>query len=188
MVPLHLPDELNAEVMAQAVAEIARHAGDVPLWCPWPLPYGWMVTGVGWAAEERGGVRASVLAVTGPAALAGGPADLLLVAEYPGVGLASRYAGLSGLDPGPLVEAAMALDPPHARVKAGGRPAPLWALPSSEDRSVYAGEAGAIWLVAVLWPASAGYLFADDPELVDVTEWQPPEIGYGAPSRRLRAG
>src|SRR5690606_13829806 len=111
-----------------------------------------------------------------------------LVAEYPGVGLASRYAGLPALDPGPLVEAAVALDPPHARAKAGGRPAPLWALPAGEDRGVYAGEAGAIWLVAVLWPASAGCLFAGDPELVEVTEWQPPEIGYGAPSRRLRAG
>lgn len=185
VVPLYLPHRINAEVTAAAVAEVARHPGSVPLWCPWPLPHGWTVTGVGWAADERSGAPAGVLAASGPAPLTGGPADLLLVAESPGVGLASRYAGVADPDPGRLVAQAMAVDPPHAWVKAGGHPAPLWSLPSREDRSVYAGEARAVWLVAVMWPAAAGYLLADDLVLCDLTDWLPPELVYGARSARL---
>lgn len=185
VVPLHLPRNINPEVMAGAVGEIVRRGGSVPLWCPWPLPHGWTVTGVGWAADDRGGTRASVLAASGPAPLSGGPADLLVVAETPIVGLGARYAGLPGPDPGALVGSVMASDPPHAKLKADGHPAPLWSLPSPEDRSVYAGEAKGIWLVAVLWPASAGYLLVDDLVMADLTEWLPPEIVYGARSPRL---
>lgn len=185
VVPVHLPRRINAEVMASAVAEMARRGGTVPLWCPWPLPYGWTVTGVGWVADERSGVRAGVLAGGGPSPVTGGPADLLLVAETPGVGLASRYAGLGEPDPGRLLTEQMAAHPPPAKVRADGHPAPLWPLPSSEDRSAYAGEARGMWLVVVLWPAVAGYLLAEDLVLCDLTDRLPPDLVYGAPSTRL---
>jgi hypothetical protein len=63
--------------------------GSIPLWIPWPLPAGWVVTGVAHAGDERRGAVASGAGCSGPAPL-GGVADLLLVAETPGVGLAAR--------------------------------------------------------------------------------------------------
>jgi hypothetical protein len=186
VLPLHLPGAINAEVMAGAVSEVARHQQRVPMWSLWPLPLGWTVTGVGWAADERSGVRACAVAGSGPSPLTGGPADLLLIAEAPGVGLASRYAGLTGPDPGAMLAEAMADNPPHAKLKAGGHPVPLWNIPSTDDRSAYVGEARAVWLVAVTWPAAAGYLLADDLVLRDLTEWLPPELVYGAFTPRLR--
>jgi hypothetical protein len=183
--PLHIPPHIGPEVMAAAVSEVARHAERVPLWCPWPLPVGWTVTGVGWAGDEREGVRATVLATSGPAPLTGGPADLLLVAEAPGVGLASHLAGLSGPDPGPVLAEAMAGHPAHAKIRADGHPAPLWSVPSAEGRTAYIGEALGVWLVGVAWPATAGYLLADELVLRDLVDWLPPELVYGARSARL---
>jgi hypothetical protein len=183
--PLHIPVHIGPEVMAVAVSEVARHRERVPLWCPWPMPLGWTVSGVGWAGDEREGIRATVLAATGPAPLTGGPADLLVVAEAPGVGLASRLAGLSGPDPGPLLAEAMSGSPAHAKVRAGRHPAPLWSVRSAEGRSAYVGEARGVWLVGIAWPATAGYLFADELALRDLVDWLPPELVYGAPSARL---
>jgi uncharacterized protein DUF6758 len=183
--PLHVPAHIGYDVLATAVAEVTRHKDPVPLWCPWPLPTGWTVTGVGWVADEREGVRATVLAGSGPTPLTGGPADLLLIAEAPGTGLASRYAGLAGPDPGPLLARAMEDQPAHAKPKAGGHPTPLWSVPSGTDRSAYVGEASGLWLVAVAWPITAGYLLVDDVVLQDLCDWLPPELVYGAPSARL---
>lgn len=183
--PLHLPVQIGPEVMAAAVSEVGRHRDRVPLWCPWPLPAGWLVAGVGWVGDERSGVRATALAVTGPAPLSGGPADLLLVAETPGVGLAGRYAGLVGPDPGPLLAEAMRGRPAHAKVRAGGHPTPLWSIPAAEGCSAYAGEAHGVWLVGIAWPATTGYLLTDDLVLNDLVDWLPPELAYGAPSARL---
>lgn len=192
VLPLHLPRHMNADVLATAVAEVSRLVADaegaVPLWCPWPLPRGWTVTGVAWAADERSGTRATVLACSGPSPLTGGPADLLLVAEAPGIGLAAHYAGLAGADPGPRLAEAMASGPPHAKPRAGRHPTPLWFIPSQQDRSAYVGEALGVWLVAVAWPPAAGYLLADDLALADLTDWLPPEIVYGAPCERLHGG
>ncbi|QSB14070.1 hypothetical protein JQS43_21440 [Natronosporangium hydrolyticum] len=183
--PLHVPDHINDQVLSGAVTEITREKPPPPLWCPWPLPPGWTVTGVGWAGDDRAGARATVLAASGPAPLLDGPADLLLVAEAPGVGLASRYAGLTERDPGPLLAEAMAGSPPHAKVRTERHPTPLWSVPAPADRSAYVGEANGIWLVAVAWPASAGYLLADDLALADLVDWLPPELVYGAPCARL---
>jgi hypothetical protein len=61
----------------------------------------------------------------------------------------------------------------------------LWAVPSGVDRSVYVGEARAMWLYVIAWPAAAGYLLADGIELHDLAEAQPSELVFGAPSRRL---
>ncbi|MFI7301639.1 DUF6758 family protein [Micromonospora aurantiaca] len=195
--PLHVPEHISAEIMASVVERMAADPDPtgrlrMPLWCPWPLPPGWTLTGVAWAGDDRAGVRATLVACAGPAPLDGGPADLIFVAEEPGVGLGSRFAGLPGPDPGPQVEEALT-DPgpghperlPHAKIRVGGHPTPLWLVRSETDRSAYAGEARGMWLHAIAWPASAGHLLAEEVVLHDLTEWTPPELVYGAPSPYL---
>lgn len=146
------PFGLPTAALARYVAEHAR----VPLWVPWPLPAGWLVTGVGYAGEVEHGATATVLACSGPNPV-GGAADLLVIAEEPTVGLGGSYAALSGTDPGTTFEGT----PPHAKVTIGGRPLPLWFLPGPTDRAVYVGEAEGCWLWMVLHPASAGVLLAE---------------------------
>src|ERR1700758_333915 len=50
-----------------AMAKSAR----VPVWLPWPLPRGWLVTGFAGAGDERTGVRGSAIALSGPHPLGG---------------------------------------------------------------------------------------------------------------------
>ncbi|HEX5741713.1 MAG TPA: DUF6758 family protein, partial [Pilimelia sp.] len=138
--PLHVAEHINVDVLAAVVAAVRNGGTGTPLWCLWPLPTNWTVTGVAWAGDQRGGARASALAVSGPTPLGGGPADILFVAEEPGLGLGTRYAGIPGPDPGlSLSEAMRAV--PHAKIKADGHPTPLWSIKSPDDRSAYAGEA-----------------------------------------------
>jgi len=193
--PLHVADHNNAEVVRSVIDTITSGApvdrGPVPLWCTWPLLRDWMVTGVAWAGDDRAGVRAAALACSGPAPLGGGPADLVIVAEDPGVGLGTRFAGIPGVDPGPQLVTAMTRPGPgaehgaHAKIKVDGHPTPLWSIPSAEDRSAYVGEARGLWLYVVAWPAHAGYVLAEDVVLRDLCEWLPPELVYGAPSPYL---
>jgi uncharacterized protein DUF6758 len=178
--PLHVAEHVGPDIVELAV----DNAGQVPIWCPWPLLPGWTVTGVGWVGDDRGGTRATALACAGPGPL-GGPADVLLVAEEPGLGMGNRFAALPGPDPGPYLEQTLGCTAAHAKVRAGGRPTPLWAVGGAEDRSAYVGEARGLWLYAVTWPADAGYLFAEDVVLHDLTEWLPAELVYGAPSPYL---
>jgi hypothetical protein len=152
----------------------------VPLWLPFPMPTGWLVSGVGSAGDERTGARATLLACSGPAPL-GGPADLVLVAEEPGVGLGARFAALPAPDPGPDISA-MA---PQAKVEAASHPTPLWALPG-DDRAAFVGEAKGLWLWAVLWPAAAGLLLLEDLTLLDLREGIPAAaVDFGSLSPRL---
>ncbi|MGW1057047.1 DUF6758 family protein [Micromonospora rubida] len=194
--PLHVPERIGAEIMASVVGRVAAAAPGAepatPVWCPWPLPPGWTLTGVAYAGDERTGVRATAIACAGPEPLGGGPADLVFVAEEPGVGLGTRLAGMAGPDPGPqLAEALNEPGPGHpehigqARIRVAGHPTPLWLVNSPTDRSAYAGEARGMWLHAIAWPASAGHLLAEDVELRDLTEWTPSELVYGAPSPYL---
>ena len=179
--PLHVAEHINAEI----VESVTVRSKDIPVWCPWPLPAGWMVTGIGWAGDERTGTRATALACSGPGPL-GGPADIVLVAEEPGVGLGNRYAGLAGPDPGPYLQDALENTAAHAKVKAAGWPTALWAVRTpAAGRSAYVGEAKGVWLYAIAWPDSAAYLFAEDLVLHDLTEWVPAELVYGAPSPYL---
>jgi hypothetical protein len=179
--PFHVAEHIGTEI----VELVTSRAKDTPVWCPWPLPSGWMVTGIGWAGDDRGGTRATAVACSGPAPL-GGPADILLIAEEPGVGLGNRYAGLSGPDPGPYLEQALETTAAHAKVRAAGWPIPLWSVGTPiGDRSAYVGEAKGVWLYAIAWPASAGYLLAEDLVLHDLAEWLPGELVYGAPSPYL---
>ena len=71
----------------------------VPIWLPWPLPPGWLVTGFAGAGDERSGTRGCAVAVSGPNPV-GGPGEMVLVSEELGVGLGARFAGLDGPDPG----------------------------------------------------------------------------------------
>jgi hypothetical protein len=185
VLPMHIVHHVGADIMESA-AERAKRV-PVPMWCPWPLLPGWMVTGVGWAGDDRSGPRATAVACSGPAPL-GGPADVVLIAEEPGVGLGNRYAGLPGPDPGDRFAGSVKTTAAHARVKAAGWPTPLWAVSATGDRSAYVGEAKGLWLYAVTWPASAGYLFAEDLVLHDLTDWLPTELVYGAPSPYLHSG
>ncbi|WP_372450941.1 DUF6758 family protein [Actinoplanes flavus] len=187
--PFHVAEHISAEIVGTVLRESASSAERIPLWCPWPLPSGWMVTGVGWSGDDRFGVRATVLACSGPEPLGGGPADLVLIAEQPGVGLGTRFAGIPGLDPGHLLSEALAdrgaHAGPHAKIKAAGHPTPLWCVKSPEDRSAYVSEAKGMWLYAVAWPASAGYLLAEHVVLHDLSEGVPSELVFGAPSPYL---
>lgn len=170
--------------MVQPTFDVLHHTATtaaVPLWLPWPLPKDWLVTGLAHAGDERTGARATAVACTGPAPL-GGVCDLVIVAEEPGVGLGARYAGLEGLDAGPVPDNRA----PDAKIHAAGHPTAVWALRGAVDRAVYVGEALGFWLWAVLWPESAGFLLIDDFVLTDLRAAEPElDVPFGALSPRL---
>src|ERR1700722_15701469 len=102
---------------------LARHT-TVPVWLPWPLPAGWLVSGFTGAGDERTGARASAVALSGPNPL-GGPADLLLIAQEPGVGLGAGLAGRPGPPPARLPRprpGGRARPPSAARHRQGRQP------------------------------------------------------------------
>lgn len=105
---------------------VVVHRTQVPLWMPWPLPVGWLFTGVACAGDDRSGGRATAVACSGPGPL-GGIGELILVAEELGVGLGARYAGLDGPDPGPYLDVEK---PPQVKVLAAGRPTPSGTSPA----------------------------------------------------------
>jgi hypothetical protein len=155
----------------------------VPLWMPHALPYGWVCSGVGYAGDERTGARATVSCLSGPSPLGGG-ADLMIVAEEPGVGLGARHAGIAEPDPGNGFD----LGPPDAKVDAAAHPTALWSVPAADDRAVFVGEAKGLWLWAVVWPADAGVLMYDDMSLTDLRDWPADlDLDFGSLSPRLSA-
>lgn len=174
--PLRRWTRVTPEVIAQAASD-AR----VPLWAPLPLLPGWTLTGLALAGSERDGARATVLALSGPSPL-GGPADLLLVAEEPGVGLGARLAGGDGLDPGDVTQG-----PPDAKVEAAHHPTALWRCDSAEDRVAFVGEALGVWLYAVLWPPAAELVLLEHVVLHDLRHESHAglELPVGAPTSRL---
>jgi hypothetical protein len=182
---MYTAQHVNHDVFAGATKRAAESG--VPLWCPWPLPMSWTVTGVAWVGDDRSGVAATAVACSGPTPFSDGPADVLIIAEDPGVGLGARFAGLSGPDPGPDLLDLAGRHGAHAKVKADGHPTPLWAVSAPDDRSAYAGEARGRWLYTVTWPAQAGYLLTEDVVLQDLADWLPPELVFGALCPRLRA-
>ncbi|RKN09104.1 DUF6758 family protein [Streptomyces radicis] len=155
-----VPPSVNALTVAVGRAR-------VPVWMPWPLPVGWLFTGIAYAGDDRGGGRATAVACTGPGPL-GGPGELLLIAEELGVGLGAGYAGVPGPDPGPRLDVD---EPPQAKVLAAGRPTPLWLVRDApDDRAVFAGEAMGLWLWAVVWPPESGMLLYDELVLTDLRD------------------
>jgi hypothetical protein len=168
----------------EVAAWIVAQARGTPVWMPWPLPTGWLVTGLAWAGDGRSGAQATVVVLSGPAPISVGPADVLLVAEEPGVGLGTHLAGLDGTDPGRYlgnVDHAV----PHAKVRAQGWPTPLWSVGDRTDRSAFVGEALGRWLFVIAWPASAGFLFAEEWHLHDLAARLPGPLVYGARSPHL---
>jgi hypothetical protein len=146
---------------------VVVHRTQVPVWMPWPLPVGWLFTGVACAGDDRSGGRATAVACSGPGPL-GGMGELILVAEELGVGLGARYAGIDGPDPGPSMNVEK---PPQAKVLAAGRPTPMWHVADSpDDRAVFAGEALGLWLWAVVWPEQSGLLMYDELVLTDLRD------------------
>jgi hypothetical protein len=173
--PLH-HTVLVAHDAISAVTADAR----VPAWVPDPMPAGWTVTGMAWGGEP--GARAIVVDCAGPAPL-GGSAELVLVAEEPGTGVGCGYAGLPGLDPGDVIEGPSSVD-----VKAAGQRAPLWAVPTSDDRAAFVGEAYGVWLWLVMWPMNAAWLLAEQLELIDLRDRIYPDLPLGPPSEHLLPG
>jgi len=155
----------------------------VPVWLPWPLPAGWLVTGFAGAGDERTGLRSCAVALAGPNPLGGGPADMVVVAEEPGVGLGAALAGLDGVDPG----AGFCSGPPAATASFGKHDFPLWSV-DSKDRAVFAGEVKGLWLWFVLWPDTAGALLVEPIALRDLRDpGQDLDLPFGAASPRLSA-
>jgi hypothetical protein len=176
------PFHVVAHPSVEAVHKVATSCG-VPLWAPLPLLPGWTLTGIATAGDERGPAKATVLALAGPSPL-GGPADLLLVAEEPGVGLGARFAGLEEVDPGLTV-----VGQPDAKVEAAGHPTALWRSPSADDRAAFVGEAMGVWLWAVLWPPAAELVLLEHVVLHDLRHvaHESVDLPVGAPSPRLSA-
>lgn len=161
------------------------------MWLPWPLPHGWLVTGFAGAGDERSGLRGSAIALTGPHPLCGskapggpetgGPADLVIVAEEPGIGLGAGLAGLAGPDPGD----GFASGQPAAYVRVGHHEAPLWPV-RSDHTAVFAGEVEGSWVWALVWPDSAGVLLLESLTLRDLRDTQQElDVPFGALSTRL---
>jgi hypothetical protein len=158
---------------------LLRHAR-VPVLLPWPLPAGWLVSGFTGAGDERSGARGCALALSGPNPL-GGPAEMLIVAEEPGVGLGAGLAGLPGPDPG----AGFATGAPQAIARIGGHDAPLW-LVEADGEAVFVGEVAASWVWLVLWPDTAGTLLFEPLPLRDLRDPdQELDVPFGALSPRL---
>ncbi|NAZ77551.1 hypothetical protein GTQ99_19350 [Kineococcus sp. T13] len=181
VVPLQPEQQADAEHLDW----VARHS-DVPVWLPWPLPDDWLVTGTRCVRDDRHGAQAVVVAVSGPHHGPAGcsrVADLLLVAEQPGTGLGAHLAGRDDVDPGE----GLVTGPPAVRLHAGGAWTPLWSVPAGEDRAVLVGEAGGVWLWALLWPAAAGITLLHDLRLVDLRDpAHALDVPCGALSPRLR--
>ena len=57
---LHAAEHVGPEIVNSVIARIAESeaAGrqPPPIWCPWPLPPGWTVTGVAYAGDEHTGI------------------------------------------------------------------------------------------------------------------------------------
>lgn len=165
----------------EAVQQLAREDG-VPLWSALPLPGGWTLAGLGVANDaSTGRARGTVVALAGPCPL-GGPADLLLIAEEPGLGLGEHVAGMSDLDPGDCTRGA-----PGATVLVAGHLTPLWRCGSAEDRMAFVGEARGVWLWAVLWPPEAELVLLEQVELHDLRDDAHAQLDLpvGASSPRL---
>jgi hypothetical protein len=180
--PLHIAHQLGTDVL-----DAVRVDAGVPVWLPWPILPDWTITGLAWAGDDRRPIAATAVACTGPAPL-GGVADVVLVAEEPGVGLGARFAGLSGLDAGELLCGGLLNTNAHAKVVAAGHPTPLWSIEAAQDRCAYVGEAKGMWLWAIAWPGAAGYVLAEHLVLQDCRDGLPGPLPFGALSPYLQGG
>jgi hypothetical protein len=177
--PLWRPTEVGYD----AFAEVVRTPHDIPTYLPWPMSPGWSISDFG--CVDYG--QATFTTTVGSSDL-DGPVEVTVVTENPGVGLGARCVGSPYLDPGPQV----GLGRPAVRVRAGGRPVPMWLVDTDGfevgevdplSRSAFAGEADGRWLWVVLRPASAALLLKDEWLLADVSGFGPEalEMPFGGP-------
>ncbi|WP_051072995.1 DUF6758 family protein [Nocardiopsis valliformis] len=138
---------------------------NVPVWIPWPLPTGWVVTGFAEVGDERSGALAVAVALSGPNPL-GGVGEAVMIAEDPGIGIGARVAGLEGPDPGDGFDSG----PPDAKVRFDGHEMALWNLDVGKDRAAYTGEALAHWLWLVFASADTGMLMCEINSLRDLRD------------------
>lgn len=183
--PLHPAATPSEEALRQTAAR-----SKVPLWTPWPLPAGYVLSGVRWAGDDHTGAVATVAAASGPNPLPDGPlddlvAEVLLVAEQPGVGLGAHLAGLAELDPGAALAQRAEHEAPELRLVADGHDTPLWCLPTA-DAACYVGEASGVWLWVIAWPEQAGAVLLEGFELLDLRDpGHRLDLPFGALSPRL---
>ncbi|WP_460859162.1 DUF6758 family protein [Nocardiopsis coralliicola] len=160
-------------------------AAQVPVFVPWPLPTGWVVTGFADAGDERSGALAAAVALSGPAPL-GGVGEMALVAEDPGIGLGARLAGLNAADPGDGFGSGR----PHLHLRQGRREVPMWPVEGADGRAAYAGESHAGWFWLVLSPSGCDVATCELEGVRDLRDrgdgvtLEPP---YGAPSPFLQS-
>ncbi|HSP39484.1 MAG TPA: DUF6758 family protein [Frankiaceae bacterium] len=167
----------TAPVTSEAALLHLAAAAQVPVWVPRPLPVGWVVSGIGWAGDERSGARATAVACSGPSPV-GGPGDLILVAEEPGMGLGARLAGATSVDP------TCSGGSPDFKVVAAHHPTALWAQSTPPDRAAFAGEAKTVWLEMVFWPPRASLLLLEHLDISDIRDglYADVDLVFGAPS------
>jgi hypothetical protein len=177
VLPYHQGSKPSREALDAVM--VRSHA---PWWTPYPSMIGWTVSGSGHCGDDKRGTRATALCFSGPNPF-GGPVDLLLIAEEPGVGLGARFAGLQGMDPGDDVFEAR----PDAHIASDGHACPLWCVPSADDRLAYVGEALGLWLWAIVWPPAASVLLLDELKLTDIRDNRPAReaMVFGAPSPHM---
>lgn len=171
------PLRVIAPLGERTVETVARRSR-VPVCQLSPAPVAWTLGGIAVAGDDRA-TTGVALGWSGPSPL-GGPADLVLVAEEPGVGLGARYAGLPHVDAGECV-----IGLPSDHVEVGGHPVALWECADAPaDRTVLVGEADGGWLWLVLWPPDADALLAERLALADGRDRVIPQQ-RGAASPRL---
>ncbi|MGZ4494048.1 MAG: DUF6758 family protein [Nocardioides sp.] len=175
--PLWRPAHADYEAFADHLVRSAP----IPTLMPWPLIPGWAITDFGCVTKAGGEARAAFVTCAGPSDL-DGVVELAIVSEEPGVGLGARCAGVDHTDPGGEIGDG----PPHAKVRIGGHPVPLWSVSTANtdttfDRSVFAGEANGRWLWMVLRPASAALLLQSEWIMLDIADLGPElvELPFG---------
>jgi hypothetical protein len=158
---------------------------------PHPIPDGWLLSGLQWAGDDAGGTVACVVALSGPHPIPevgdeDPTADLLFIAEQPGIGLGAHLAGLHEVDAGPLLQEKARRDPAEIKIDSDGHEIPLWSVPV-EGGIAYVGEASGVWLWLLAWPATAAAVLLTRFALVDVREaGHDVDLPCGALTPRLR--
>ena len=172
----------------QALAEMLGRCREVPTYLPWPMSPGWSVADFGCVGDGSG--RSATLTTTVGTSDLDGEVSVCVVLEDAGVGLGARCSRAPYVDPGDQV----GRGPAAIRVRAAGRPVPLWPVEVGEttedteplDRSVFAGECEGRWLWLVMRPAPAALLLHDEWLLADVSDFGPQavEMPFGGTAPR----
>ena len=105
----------------ELVRTVAADAASSRCGCRWPLPRAGWSPGSRWPATSAPAPAPPRSPAPGRRRSAGS-ADLVLVAEEPGIGLGARFAGIDGPRPGRDPRRR----PPDAKVEAAGHPTALW--------------------------------------------------------------